>query len=996
MPEQGQLRPATYRDLIIAQAKEARVPPELALAVADQESGGDPSAVSPKGARGFFQLMPPTAAMLGVDPTDPVQNIYGGVRYLRQMLDQHNGDVTLALAAYNAGPTAVKQAGGVPNYPETKDYVSRVLTRLHALRSGPEGSMAPESPEGVGYGKVALPEYGRNLPTRVAPPLDRESWSEWGVRQGYQIAEGFDPRTREGRRNLAGATGAALATGALIATAPVSLPVTGLAAGTAGVLGAMGGGMLEEAGEQIAGTSPVSTGRVLGAGAEQGAYELGGQVFTWPVRMIGRHTRGGPVHKAALEKLGAVRRGMTEQFQRGIDAATEAVRQVTRANARLLRSTRREAAGTIRAARAEGRAGVEAAQQAAERANYAASQAKVEGVQAAGDVSRAGVRAAGEAAETGVEAAGQGYEALIGQAPSAAQAGRTAHEVIEGPARSFLDTLGTQVDEVAKAGPDVDITALKQEAQRIVEQLKRPEAAFPRRSPESPVEEAVSYGASGLAEARGKGVAPTTVAEHVPPQNIALLEQRAAQGDRDAIYLLEALQTAEKAQAAAGEDTLRHPAMAVISRILHAEDTVPFYEAHLWKSQLQNALRNTYDKTMKSEVTNITQHLTKRLRESLSGFAPYDQATAAYSEVVKRFTKGAATTLRRALIDDPEALVRGLRADNPTKLSFMRDLLLSYPAEAGDAQAGQVAWDQLRASWVNEHVLAGGLDGLEKRLGDLTRPGNRAEFASLLFGDQSGQAVLSRLQQVVADYQAALATKPAVVEAAKDIGRQGVRAAKATGEAARRATQLEGEAAVRAAREASRAGAEQAKRLAERQVEQGMRAAEEIVEQAKRDVAAARLAKTQGKAPTADELAYLYSSIGQHIMTNEQIIAHGFRAIALAPKGMIWGLLSAVHLLNGPRSRDLLRWAAYSGANSTKFSRFMQALAGKEFSGATPTPMLLADIFRDLSVFMRGDQLEAQRGRQSARQVGTPPPTAGGPGPLVGTAPPGQGPGARR
>lgn len=105
----------------------------LVKAVMQVESGGRPGSVSPKGALGLMQLMPDTAASLGVDdPLDPGENIRGGSQYLRSMLDRY-GDLPQALAAYNAGPGAVDEHGGVPPYQETQDYVRRVLARARDL-----------------------------------------------------------------------------------------------------------------------------------------------------------------------------------------------------------------------------------------------------------------------------------------------------------------------------------------------------------------------------------------------------------------------------------------------------------------------------------------------------------------------------------------------------------------------------------------------------------------------------------------------------------------------------------------------------------------------------------------------------------------------------------------------------------------------------------------------------------------------------------------------
>ncbi len=141
------LPPTVFDPFIRAVASDEGLDASLIKAVALVESGFNPRAVSPKGARGIMQLMPATARRYGVrNPHDPYESLRAGARHLRDLLVEFEGNVTLALAAYNAGSGAVRRHGGVPGYRETQDYVRKVTARLG------EGS-----------------ERSRSKPTRVRP-----------------------------------------------------------------------------------------------------------------------------------------------------------------------------------------------------------------------------------------------------------------------------------------------------------------------------------------------------------------------------------------------------------------------------------------------------------------------------------------------------------------------------------------------------------------------------------------------------------------------------------------------------------------------------------------------------------------------------------------------------------------------------------------------------------------------------------------------------------
>jgi soluble lytic murein transglycosylase-like protein len=135
--------PAAVSEAIAQAADRRQLSARLIEAVAWQESRLNPKAVSPKGALGVMQLRPKTAAGLGVDPSDLRGNVEGGAAYLVQLLHDFDGDLVLALAAYDAGPEAVRRWGGVPPYPETRAYVAAVLDRLAQMETAPQARPEP-------------------------------------------------------------------------------------------------------------------------------------------------------------------------------------------------------------------------------------------------------------------------------------------------------------------------------------------------------------------------------------------------------------------------------------------------------------------------------------------------------------------------------------------------------------------------------------------------------------------------------------------------------------------------------------------------------------------------------------------------------------------------------------------------------------------------------------------------------------------------------------
>jgi hypothetical protein len=149
-PRSSSNSPNTYADIINTACGRHGVDPALVHAIVKVESDFNPYALSRKGAMGLMQLMPQTAVVMNVGNSfNPHENIDGGVKYLRYLIDRYEGNLPLVLAAYNSGETAVKKWGTIPPYPETQNYVQRIMK----IYNGNELAFRPRSTIYMGYGK---------------------------------------------------------------------------------------------------------------------------------------------------------------------------------------------------------------------------------------------------------------------------------------------------------------------------------------------------------------------------------------------------------------------------------------------------------------------------------------------------------------------------------------------------------------------------------------------------------------------------------------------------------------------------------------------------------------------------------------------------------------------------------------------------------------------------------------------------------------------------
>lgn len=687
--------PDSVQDLIRAAATKHGIPPELALAVAEQESGFNPTVIGPlieqgvaKGQRaiGTFQFLPSTATTLGIDPNDPRQNIDGGAKYLRQLMDKHAGDLNAVLAEY----------GGVKT---NTDYVPSVLGRIQKFRQPNVGAgggrAAGAGPVTQSRGAAGPGPATAAITTGTGEPPDVRGFAQ-------QLAQPFNPMTPEGRLNLVSG-GASLAAGLMTGgpgatLGPLSVRATQV---LAPIFAAGGAATAEVTAEKLITGDPRNP---LVEGALQGGFEAAGQLFPGlPAHRVGRTLQGPGIAHATLKELrrreGAVvaeSKALVSSVQARVDEALEAANAIKNV-------------GVLRGPGA-----------AAKLADI-----EIEGASQLADVARQ-------------------YDNLLRQSPSLLSGGDTAAEALQGPAKQALNNIGQQVAATAKQGPPLPIEPVKDLINGLAEKWKllalmQEEAAAPAT--------AVAVGARQAGTPTGKRI---SMAEYH-----ALLQQL-ADGPKDRAALK------------------RLP--GVLGRIQDvSSDTIPFEVAHTIKEILGSSVN--WEAREKAPIKRITKAAYGALREQMSGFEPYDTATAAYHALIPVYTKGIGKQFGR-LANTPDgavAIAEMLNNEDAARALVVRNILVDQATAGGNSTLGQSAWNQVRSVYTHQKLLQGGIDQLGKRLDDLmtTRP----EFVRTVFNDEPGQMVWQNLTLLADSY----AKGRALLEQS---GKAAVAGAKATGERA--------------------------------------------------------------------------------------------------------------------------------------------------------------------------------------------------------------------
>lgn len=895
MPPQTEERPATYDEIISALAKKEGVPASLAVAVAKRESSLNPGAVGDGGkAIGLFQLHAGAAQDTGTtDRNDPIQNITGGVKYLKQLSDRYQGDARKVLMAYNGGMGNV-DAGTIS--PAAQAYADEILGSL----GKPAAQTVTTSPRERVVERARMVSPGGADRTTPEPP------AEDGILMS--MAKSFDPRTTEGRINL-GTTAAATAASAWAGGAAGVPTAAGIAARSAvpairglvarqvspwiarvlaapAAAGATGAGIM--ATEQAIGTAPEGSSSPLVEGGKQAALEAGGGLlFGWLPRRIARPILASRVGRQARETLEDLRVVFREGLSSARSAASKTMQAVRDAGGERIAQAEGEQAarativgGEVREARRGAqRVGREAVEAATRQSDEALADAEL------------------RAAEMVAEASKQYDE--IATAPSVEAAGRTVRKVTEGmpgvgaptaagPAKRALDIVGKNVEEAAQAGEPIAVQPIK-DALNEMAGAARPRAIFSAK----PDEATKNIGFLQNVKVGPREVRKLAQSSMWRPDSPEFQQQLVAAAKRQ-----HGIDLSPKALGVPEN----HPLPGILGQILDvADERITFADAHALKKLLDEAVN--WDVSAKRHLTRLTKGIRVALRGAMrdSGNEAYEAATAQYAKLAGLYGKGVGRRLIKAAADNPDAVARMLNVKNPQAAQTLRSILIDQAAAGGDAKVGQEAWNAVRGNFTYDHIIKGPADKLGQRLHEVVE--NNPEFARTVYGDEAGARVLSNIDQISTAYDAALTQSKTLIEGTKSAGKSTVEAVK----------------------ERARAGLEEATEVGSRAKEfmttQGRAATgavrRDVKAQTRQAQSAQDAAIAGAKAPLTDinreTTRLMRSSIAPYASHRmmESDAADALRVIGLGP-GTIWAYLSMVRLLKSPKAADIIEWAALS------------------------------------------------------------------------------------
>jgi hypothetical protein len=555
------------------------------------------------------------------------------------------------------------------------------------------------------------------------------------------LAAPFDPRTPEGRQNLAATAGAtALTAGVTYLTGGVGAGIVPwIARILAGPAGAMVGGMTAEKGEQMAGTKPAIPGEAAYQGTVQGAYELAGQTFLWPIRRL---LRGFVAPRVERQARTALESGVTEAVESRTavtTAARERVRQGVSEAKELARST-------VEATREAGRVALRDTKQAT-----AAKLAQLELDNTAT-----------------LKAVTEQYDNLLAQAaPSIGGAAAATRATLEGPAKRALDAAGQRVAEAAAQGPAITMQPVKDALNEIASKF-RPDAIF---------------GQTDEAAAKAIGF-------QIPEAARASVAAQLGASDSTSKAIAQALGVSAD-----------HPLPGLLGKVQNAPETITFADAHKLKMLLDESVN--WDRVAKRHLEKITKGLRQVLREQLSAFEPYNVAAAAYQAVIPLYRRGVGKAVTRAATENPDLIARVLDPRKPAQALALRSLLIDQAAAGGDVRIGQEAWDHVRSAMVHDRLLKGGIEGMKDRMTAMLT--NYPEFVRVVFNDHTALKVLSNLDHMAEAYTTAVGTGTAKIAATKASGKSAEQIVRDTAAEAIRASRVEGRAGVAGAETAGRA-----------------------------------------------------------------------------------------------------------------------------------------------------------------------------------------------